>query len=460
MDARWSDLWSKEWRAATATVALGVVLFAFNAFVVSTALPRAVAEFGGTRWLAWATSLYIICSIVTGPSAALVMHRIGARSMFMAAGVLFILGTLTAAAAPSMAWLLAGRALQGASAGLIESGCYVLIPRLFPPRLIARVFGIEAVAWAVAAFAGPALAGVLSEALSWRFALLVAVPMALIFLALVPKVVSGRTAHEGAVPRLPIAALLGVAGGMGLIVLSDTAGGLGLKLVTLAVGLGLFTTVIRADGRGGERLAPRGAFSVTNRMGLGFWVALLMPLAETVEAVFLVYMLQVLWLFSPLQAGLAATALALSWSVTQTLTAQIGGDRTWLVSAGAAMMLLGQVVMFVAFWQVSVVTMVVAQIILGASFGASWGALSQVVMEAAGRDRDQASGLLPVVFSAGFGIGAALFGLVANALGFATAQGDDLQRVMLWLLAAGAALAVLALILALRLGKTKGPQVM
>ncbi|MEO8243838.1 MAG: MFS transporter, partial [bacterium] len=365
MEARWAELWAVERRAATATVALGVVLFAFNAFVVSTALPRAVAEFGGTRWLAWATSLYIICAIVTGPSAAMVMQRVGARAMFMASGGVFLAGTLLAAAAPGMAWLLAGRAMQGAAAGFIESGCYVLIPRLFPSRLIPRVFGIEAVCWAVAAFAAPALAGFLAEALSWRVALLTSVPMVLIFLILVPKVVGGREVADGAVSRLPILSLLGVAGGMGLIVLSDGVGGLNLRLFTVAAGFALFVAVVRADGRWGERLVPRGAFSLRRKMGLGLWVALLMPLSETVEAVFLVYMLQFLWNFTPLQAGLSASVLALSWSATQMLTAQIRGDRSWLVVAGAGLMVVGQAVMFAAFWQGSVLTMLAGLLVLG-----------------------------------------------------------------------------------------------
>ena len=453
MDARWSELWAPERRAATATVALGVVLFAFNAFVVGTALPRAVAEFGGTRWLAWATSLYIICSIVTGPSAALVMHRVGARAMFMAAGGVFLGGTLLAAAAPDIVWLLVGRALQGAAAGFIESGCYVLIPRLFPARLIPRVFGVEAMAWAVAAFAAPALAGWLAEAVSWRVALLASVPVAVIFLMLVPRVVGGLELREGNAPRLPILSLLGVAAGMGLIVLSDSEGALALRLVFVAAGLGLFVAVIRGDGRWGERLVPRGAFSLRRKLGLALWVALLMPLSETVEAVFLVYMLQFLWGFSPLEAGLSATVLALSWSVAQMLTAQIRGERGWLVAAGAALLVLGQVVMFAAFWGHSVALMLTAQLVLGAAFGTSWGALSVLVMETAGADRDQASGLLPVVFSAGFGIGAALFGLVANTLGFASATGADLQRVMLGLIAVAGGLAVAALAMAVPLGR-------
>ena len=448
MEARWSELWAADRRAATATVALGVVLFAFNAFVVGTALPLAVADFGGTRWLAWATSLYIICAIVTGPSAALVMHRVGARAMFMASGGVFLAGTLLAAAAPDMVWLLLGRALQGAAAGFIESGCYVLIPRLFPPRLISRVFGVEAMAWAVAAFAAPSLAGLLAEAVSWRVALLASVPVALIFLVLVPKVVGRHEVQEGAVPRLPIVSLLGVAAGMGLIMLSDSEGALALRLVALAAGLALFVAVIRGDGRWGQRLVPRGAFALRRKLGLGLWVALLMPLSQTVEAVFLVYVLQFLWDFSALEAGLSATLLALAWSVAQMLTAQIKGQRGWLVLVGAALLVLGQAVMFAAFWQGSVALMLTAQLVLGTAFGTSWGALSQVVMEAAGADRDQASGLLPVVFSAGFGIGAALMGLIANSLGFASATGDDLRLVMLWLIAVAGGLAVAALVMA------------
>ena len=181
-------------------------------------------------------------------------------------------------------------------------------------------------------------------------------------------------------------------------------------------------------------------------------MALLLPLAQSAEAVFLVYVLQFLWGFSALTAGMSATVLALSWSVTQTLTAQIKGERGPLVVAGAVLMVVGQAVMFAAFWGQSVALMLVAQLVLGAAFGAAWGALAQVVMEAAGEDRDQASGLLPVVFAAGFGIGAAVMGLVANGLGFATATGPALQGVMLGLIAVAFGLALAALVLALTLG--------
>lgn len=447
--SRWSDLWTPEHLAPTATVALGVVLFAFNAFVVATALPQAVVDFGGKAWLAWATSLYIIASMLSGPAAAAVMHRLGARRMFLWAGLVFMAGTFLAALAPGMGWLLAGRALQGFGAGFIESGCYVLIPQLFPSRLIPRVFGVEAVAWAVAAFGAPALAGWLAEVASWRWALLSAVPMALVFLVLVPKVVSAQKGQPGAGPGLPLIPLLGCALGMALVLVSDGAGG--LAPVWLVAGAAAFGLALRWDARAGVRLFPRGAFGF-GALGLGLWLALLMPLSQSVESVFLPYGLQVLWGFSPLQAGLSATLLALSWSGAQTLIAGYPGPRARLVLAGVLLLVLGQGGMILAFVIGSVGLMLGAQVLLGAAFGVSWGALSQMVMEAAGEERDVASGLLPVVMSAGYGIGAAIYGLAANASGFAT--GADLRVVLLTVFGLGGAVALVALIPAIRVASS------
>ncbi len=448
MDARWADLWAEERRAATATVALGVVLFAFNAFVISTALPRAVAEFGGARFLAWAFSLYIICSIVTGASAALVMHRFGARRVFLGGGAVFLAGTLLAAGAPSMPWLIAGRVLQGAAAGLIESGCYVLIPQLFPQRLLSRVFGMEALAWAVAALAAPLLAGVLTQAFGWRAALISALPMVLIFLALVPRVVPAGRA-EGLAPSLPIWLLVGLAAGMGLVVVADHEMALSLRLTALLAGMALIVTVVRRDRR---RLLPEGAFSPGSVVGLGLWIMALLPLTETMQAVFLVYGLQNLWGWSPALAGAAVTVLALSWSLVQTAAASWTVNRPRQIVAGAALMVAGQGMLALAFWSGNAPALFLAQAMVGAALGLSWGALAEVVMRSASEaDRDRASGILPVVFSAGFGIGAALYGLYANALGFAKAEGAALEGVYLALIALAGVMAALALVAALRM---------
>lgn len=91
--------------------------------------------------------------------------------------LVFLVGTLIAGMAPTMPIFLAGRALQGVGEGIISALCYIFIPVLFPSRLIARVFGVEAIVWALGSFGGPLIAGMLTEAVSWRMAFFVNVPV-------------------------------------------------------------------------------------------------------------------------------------------------------------------------------------------------------------------------------------------------------------------------------------------
>lgn len=444
-EGTWAELFAPGMGAATATISLGVVLFAFNAFVVATALPAAVAEFGGGAWIAWATSLYLICAIVTGTATAAVMHRLGARRLFMLSGLVFLAGTVLAASATGMAPLLAGRALQGAGAGFIESGCYVLIPQLFPPRLIPKVFGIEAVTWALAAFGAPALAGFLTSAISWRAALIATAPLALLFLFLVPRVVRAG-ASSGPAPGLPVLPLAGIAGGMGLVLVSGSGGSVALQAGLLAAGFAAFGLTVWGDDRARVRLLPKRAFGLDHVAGLGLWIILLMPVAQAAQTVFANYTLQFLWHFTPLQSGLATSVMAFSWAGVQTLAAHQPWPRMRLIVIGAALLVVGQVLLVWAFWGGGVPVMLAGMVVTGASFGASWGALSQVVMqEAAPADRDVTSGLLPTVMAAGYGLGAALWGLVANALGFAGARDEALRDVIVQVFALALVPALLAL---------------
>ena len=220
--ARWGELFTQRYWAATVTLCLGVALFAFNAFLVSTALPTAVREIGGVAVIAWATSIYLALSIVGGAAASRLKARYGARAALIASAVLFLGGTLLAATASSMTEILIGRALQGIGEGIISALCYTLIPELFPGRLIAKVFGAEAVVWATAAFGGPLLAGLVTETISWRAAFLINVPVIAIFIALVLIVVPRASADPARAP-MPILRLAAIGAGIMLVTFSAIA---------------------------------------------------------------------------------------------------------------------------------------------------------------------------------------------------------------------------------------------
>jgi MFS family permease len=87
----------------------------------------------------------------------------------------------------------------------------------------------------------------------------------------------------------------------------------------------------------------------------------------------------------------------------------------------------------------------VGQIAIGAGFGVCWAFLSQVVMEEA-RDgeRDRASGSLPTLQSAGYAIGAAMAGLVANAAGYTVTDTNAVRSAAIAVFSVSAAIGLLA----------------
>jgi MFS family permease len=340
--------------------------------------------------------------------------------------------------------------LQGLAAGVIEAGCYVLIPRLFPSRLIPKVFGVEAIAWALAAFGGPMLAGWLAVSVSWRASFLAAVPMVLVFWAMVPIVVPpGRgEKSERQVPWLALAAL---ALGMLLVTLASIVTSNAGKMAVLAVAAVVFWVTVVGDGRGGIRLFPATAFRFTSAAGLGYWTAFIMPMAQASESVFLIYSLQYLWAYSPLEAGLVASVMALSWSGAQFLQASFGSPalRRRFIWLGPVLLIVGLAGVMLALPLGSLPLIVMAQVMVGGAFGLNWSALSQTMMEAASLDeRDATSALLPTVQAAGYGVGAAVFGVIGNMLAYAQADTAALLGDMMVVFAAATALSALALVTA------------
>lgn len=445
--AAWIDLIRAPYGLATGTLSLGVALSSFNTFFVATALPTAVVELGGVALISWSLSLYLIFSIVSGFSSSALRARYGARLTFLAAAFALLCGTLLAGAATDMTALLIGRAMQGIGSGLIQAGCYAIIPAIFPSRLQPKIFGVEAMAWALGASAGPLIAGYLTETISWRAAFLINTPLILLFAVLVLRVApSGRV--DGSARDLPILQLVAIAASMLLLTISGAYGiesAAGMVLTAVLV----MAAVVRRDKRASARLFPTAAFGFATSLGLGFWIVLLMPMAQAATSVYLVFVIERLWGYSPSGAGALNAIMALSWSGSQLAFASFGGERlrAYSIRLGAAVLIMGLIGLLFALETVNLPALILAQVAIGSAFGLSWGHLSQTMMAAAPAEEiDKTASLLPTVLSAGYAMGAALMGLIGNLAGFAAIQSPvDLQTAMRAVLLSGAALAAAAL---------------
>ena len=301
--------WSPARRAATTGIVLLVTNIAFENMGVGTAMPRIAADLHGEALYSWPFTAFLAASVLaTVLSGQLTDRRGPALSLLLGPG-LFVLGLIVAGTAPGMAVLLAGRVLQGLGAGTQIVGVYVLIAVVYPERERPGVFGILSAAWVVPALVGPALSGLVTEHLGWRW----------VFLGLVPLVLAGFGLLAPAIRSLPPHAptagparrglrWAAVAAALGVTALTWAAQH--PSWVTLPLGVAGLAVLVPAF----RRLLPPGTLRAA--AGLPATIlgrGLLAGSYFAVEA-YVPLTLTVVHGFSPVTAGLPLTIGALGWS--------------------------------------------------------------------------------------------------------------------------------------------------
>jgi predicted MFS family arabinose efflux permease len=150
---------------------LGILTFAavYNGLVVSPVLEPLAAEFGlsvGTAGLAVAA--YGAPGIVVALAAGPYSDRIGRKPFLVAGPAVMGIATLVAAVAPTFGVLVAARICSGIGAAVIFPNANATVADTFPfherGRAIAAVIAMNTMASVV----GVPIAGIVSEATSWR----------------------------------------------------------------------------------------------------------------------------------------------------------------------------------------------------------------------------------------------------------------------------------------------------
>ncbi|MEZ7004869.1 MDR family MFS transporter [Streptomyces sp. AD55] len=164
---------------------LAVFLAMLDSQIVATALPRIVGDLGGLDVFSWVTTAYIIAAGVTTPVYGKLGDLFGRKKIFLFAVVVFLVGSALSGAAQSMEQLILFRTVQGIGAGGLFVSVLAIIGELFNPREAARYFNLFGIVFALAALAGPAVGGVLTDLLGWHWVFLINLPVGIVILVLV-----------------------------------------------------------------------------------------------------------------------------------------------------------------------------------------------------------------------------------------------------------------------------------
>src|SRR5262245_43726975 len=143
-------------------------MIGLDATVVATALPTIHATLrASASTLGWTVSAYSLgfaALILTGTALG---DQFGRRRVFLTGFAVFTLASAACALAPSVAALIAARAVQGAGGGIATPLSLVLITEAFPAQRRGAVVGAWGAITGVAVGFGPVIGGAIVQGIAW-----------------------------------------------------------------------------------------------------------------------------------------------------------------------------------------------------------------------------------------------------------------------------------------------------
>ncbi|MFJ7933912.1 MDR family MFS transporter [Sporosarcina sp. NPDC096371] len=159
---------------------IGAFFAILNETLLNIALVTLMDEFSisltTVQWMA--TGFMLVMAIVI-PISALLLQWYTTRQLFLSTMIVFTIGTIISASAPTFAMLLVGRLVQAVGTGLLMPIIFNVFLLIYPPEKRGKIMGIVGLVIMFAPAIGPTLSGVIVEYLGWRYLFILVIPFAI-----------------------------------------------------------------------------------------------------------------------------------------------------------------------------------------------------------------------------------------------------------------------------------------
>jgi len=159
---------------------LAMFVAMLSSTVVTNALPRIVTDLNGSQsGYTWVVVSTLLAMTATTPIWGKLADLFSKKMLVQSALVIYTIGSLIAAFAPSMGVLIGGRVVQGLGVGGLTALVQVVIASMVSPRERGRYSGYIGAVFATATVSGPLIGGlVVDSPLGWRGCFFVGLPFA------------------------------------------------------------------------------------------------------------------------------------------------------------------------------------------------------------------------------------------------------------------------------------------
>ena len=156
-----------------------------NETIIGVAIPKLMGALEIQESTAqWLSTAFMLTVAVVIPTTGFLMQRFSTRTVFILAMSLFTAGTAIAAIAPGFGVLLVGRIVQAGGTAIMMPLLMTTVMTLVPPHERGKTMGNISIVMSVAPAIGPAVGGLIVQALDWRFIFILVLPFAILALAL------------------------------------------------------------------------------------------------------------------------------------------------------------------------------------------------------------------------------------------------------------------------------------
>ncbi len=173
-----------------AAVMLATFMEVLDTSIASVALPYIAGSLSASNDEAtWVLTSYLVSNAIVLPASNWCSLKFGRKRFLMTCVTIFTISSFLCGAAPTLAFMLLARVIQGAGGGALQPLSQAILLESFPPAKRGAAMAVFAFGVVVAPVLGPTLGGWLTDTYSWRYAFYINIPIGALALFMINRFV-------------------------------------------------------------------------------------------------------------------------------------------------------------------------------------------------------------------------------------------------------------------------------